>query len=51
MEIRRLHNKADQNNESNGFHILKFTAPERSVISYQPMHWVFCVDKSDQCQR
>ena len=46
MEIRRLHNKADQNNESNGFHILKFTAPERSVISYQPMHWVFCVDKS-----
>lgn len=46
MEIRRLQNKADEDNGSNGFNILKFTAPVNTVISSQPMHWVFCVDRS-----
>lgn len=46
MEIRRLQNKADEDNGSNGFNILKYTAPESSIISLQSMHWTFCVDRS-----
>lgn len=46
MEIRRLQNRNDADNECAGFNILKFSAPETKTASYQPMHWVFCVDRS-----
>ena len=46
MEIRRLQNSSDPDNGSLGFNILKFKAPDSTVISLQPMHWVFCVDRS-----
>ena len=46
MEIKRLQNRGDADNGCNGFNILKFSAPETAVASFQPMHWVFCVDRS-----
>ncbi len=48
MEIRRLRNALNDTHDDSraGFSILKFNAPERDIISVDPMRWVFCVDRS-----